>query len=185
MGRQVEFHALAADLGEFLDFVCTGNPVVVTLMDSDRPEIEPLVDPRSESRVMTLWNQAVIPTLERTLVPSGSYRIRYSLPVLALTPSRATSLNHQPALLRGRLYGFSFEGAPAGYAKWYDALARWIRSHFARSPLGKREGYIGRAALAWFQQGGILLPWPDAPATMTPELESYVDAQRAARAKLK
>lgn len=185
MGRQVEFYADAADLGEFLDFVCTGKPVVVTLMDSDQPEIEPLVDPRSESRVMTLWNQGVIPTIERELVPTGSYRISYSLPVLELTPSRAISLNHQPALLRGRLYGFSFEGAPAGYAKWYDGLARWIRSHYERSPLGEQDGYIGRAALAWFQQGGILLPWPAAPTTVTSALESFIDAQRAARARLK
>src|SRR5438034_8063011 len=113
MGRQIGFHALADDLGEFLQFVCTENPVIVTLMDSDRAEIEPPVNPRSESRVMTLWNKALIPTLERELVrrPSGSdyYRIPYSLPVLELSPSRAISWNEQPALLRGRLYGFSFQ----------------------------------------------------------------------------
>src|SRR4051812_36162048 len=116
MGRQVGFHALSDDLREFLQFVCTGSPVIVTLMNSDRAEIEPVANPRLESRVMTLWNQALIPTLERELVrrPAGSdyYRIPYSLPVLEQSPSRAISWNKQPALLRGRLYDFSFEGQP-------------------------------------------------------------------------
>ena len=91
MGRQVGFHALPDDLGEFLQFVCTENPVIVTVMDSDRAEIEPLANPRSESRVMTLWHQALIPALNRELVrrPPGSdyYRIPYSLPVLELSPA--------------------------------------------------------------------------------------------------
>src|SRR5215510_7244804 len=137
MGRQVEFHARADDLEEFLEFVGTGNRVVITLRDSDRAEIEPLANPGAESRVMTLWNQAVIPTLERSLVRrspgSDYYRVPDFAPVLELSPSRATSWNEQPALLRGRLYGVSFDGARKDYATWYQQLARWIRSHFAKS----------------------------------------------------
>jgi len=186
MGRQVGFHALSDDLGEFLEFVCAKDPVLITLMDSDRPEIEPLANPHAERRVMTVWNQSLIPTLTRELVrrPPGSdyYRIPYSLPVLELSPSRTISWNEQPALLRGRLYGFSFEDAPKDYATWYEALARWIRSHWTKSPLEKRGGYIGRAALVWFQQGGILLPaWPEPP--VTPEWQAFVEAQVAIRAK--
>lgn len=184
MGRQVGFHALPDDLGEFLDFVCAKDPVIVTLMDSDRPEIERLSNSRSDSRVMSLWNQALIPTLERELVrhpPAPDYyRIPYSRPVLELSPSRAVSWNDQPALLCSRLYGFSFEDAPKGYATWYETLAKWIRSHFSRNPVEGLDGYIGAAALAWFQQGGILLPALPPPVTL--EWESFVEAQRAGRA---
>jgi hypothetical protein len=185
MGRQVGFHALPDDLGEFLEFVCAKNPVIVTLMDLDRPEIEPLADPHSETRVMTLWNRMLIPTLKRELVrrPGGSdyYRIPYSLPVLELSPSRVVSWSEQPALLSGRLYGFSFESAAKEYAAWYEGLARWIRSHFVRNPVEGLDGYIGSAALAWYRQGGILLPASRPP--VTDEWESFVEAQRAGRVK--
>jgi hypothetical protein len=183
MGRQVGFHALPDDLGDFLDFVCAKDPVIVTLMDSERPQIESLANPRSDNRVMSLWNQALMPTLERELVrhPPASeyYRIPYSRPVLELSPSRAVSWNDQSALLGGRLYGFSFEDASKDYATWYETLAKWIRSHFTRNPVEGIEGYVGRAALAWFQQGGILLP--ALPPPVTPEWASFVEAQRAAR----
>ena len=165
--------------------LCATNPVVAIVMDSDVPDIEPLANPRSVNRVMTLWNQSLIPLLERELVrrppAMDYYRIPYSQPVLELSPSRAVSWNGQPALLCGRLYGFSFEDAPEGYATWYEALAKWIRSHFARNPVEGLDGYIARAALGWFKQGGILLPALQPP--VTPAWESFVEAQRAARAK--
>lgn len=188
MGRQIEFHALADDLGEFLEFACTGKPVIVTVMDADRPEIEPLANPCAESRAMTLWNQALIPTLERELVrrpPAPEYyRVSSSAPVLELIPSRETSWNGQPALLGGRVYGFDFGDAPKDYATWYESLARWIRSHFTRNPFERQGGYVGRAAVSWFQQGGVLLPGMFAPP-VTPMWISFFEAQQAARAKWK
>jgi hypothetical protein len=108
MGRQILFHALSEDLAEFLTFACARDPVTIALMDSDRPEIEALANPAVETRVMTLWNRELVPTIQREIVrhPNGSnyYRIAYSLPVLELSPSRAVSWNGQSALLRGRLY---------------------------------------------------------------------------------
>jgi len=150
-------------------------------MDSDRPEIETLAHPAIETRKMTIWNRDLVPVIQRELVrrPLGSdyYRIAYSLPVLELSPSRVVSWNQQPALVQGRLYGFSFEDAPPAYTRWYNALSTWIRSHFAKNP--QLHGYIGAAARAWFQQGGILLPMFNPP--VTPEWESFVEAQRSAR----
>jgi hypothetical protein len=185
MGRQIQFHALPDDLDEFLAFVCAKDHVMVTLMDLDRPEIESVADPRSENRVMTLWNRVLVSTLKRELVrrpgDSDYYRIPYSQPVLELSPSRAISWNAQPALLSGRLYGSSFEATPTAYAAWYDRLARWIRSHFARNPVEGLDGYVGSAALAWYQQGGVLLPAFRPPVTQ--EWESFVEAQRVGRAR--
>jgi hypothetical protein len=183
MGRQIAFHALPDDLGDFLEFAGRHEPVVVALMDSDRPEVEALASPDAETRVMTLWNQELVPSLRRKLVTRAAggdyYRIPYSLPVLELSPSKPANWNGQTALLRGRLYGFSFHDNPSAYTMWYDALARWIRSHFARSPLTQLPGYLGPAALDWFQRGGILLPSSAPP--MTPEWEGFVEAQRSVR----
>jgi hypothetical protein len=183
MGRQVRFHALREDLQEFLTYARAQGQVIVTVMDSDRPAIEPVRDPPHCAEVMMLWNQNLIPALQRKLVRRDVgpdyYRVPYALPVLELSPSRRASWNGQAALLGGRLYGFSFEGASEAYAMWYESLSRWIRSHFARTPVTQLQGYIGPATLEWFHQGGILLPWPEPPAT--PRWEAFVAAQQALR----
>ena len=183
MGRQILFHALDDDLGEFIEFARAHDSVILTLRDSDRPEIEALTNPVAESRVMTLWNRDVAPKIQRDLVkrPAGPdyYRIAYSLPVLELSPSQALSWDARPALLRGRLYGFSFEDASDAYSQWYEALSRWIRANFAKNPFAQLDGYIGPKALAWFRQGGILLPWPEPPVTS--EWKSFVEAQQRVR----
>jgi hypothetical protein len=180
MGRQVGIYADPDDLREFFEFATARDPIVVTVMDSDRPEIEAANNPATETRVMTLWNRELVPNLRRRLVkrPTGAsyYRIPYSLPVLELSPSRMVSWNSQSALLRGRLYGFSFEGRDA-YGQWYQVLSGWIRSHFLSNPVEQLDGYIGKAALGWVEQGGILLPaWPEPP--ITPKWISFVDAQK-------
>ena len=183
MGQQIRFHALSDDLAEFLEFARGRDPVFVSLRDSDRPEIETVVDPAAETRIMTLWNQGLVPSLRREHVSrppaSDYYRIPYSSPVLELSPSQEVSWNGQAALLNGRLYGFAFDTATNAYAIWYTSLRSWIRSHFRRSPLEQLDGYIGRAALAWFNKGGILLPWPEPP--VSPQWLTFVDAQHRAR----
>ena len=186
MGRQILFHASTDDLVEFLELACRRDPVIVTLRDSDQQQIEPLPNPATETRVMTLWNQQLVATLQRELVrrpPSSDYyRIAYSLPVLELSPSLSVLWNARSALLRGRLYGFAFDSAPVAYTKWYSALSRWIRSHFAKNPFSQLDGYVGPAALTWFKQGGILLPWPAPPVSQ--EWQSFVEAQHRARSAI-
>jgi hypothetical protein len=107
MGRQILFHALEDDLSKFLEFARARDSVMVTLRDSDRPEIEALTNPAAETRVMTLWNREVVPNIQRDLVKrplsADYYRIAYSLPVLELSPAQALSWDARPALLRGRL----------------------------------------------------------------------------------
>jgi hypothetical protein len=94
MGRQIGLYAFREDMTEFLDFASTHDPIVVTLMDSDQQDIRPLPTPADETRVMTLWNHDLIPSLRRSLVkrPGGSdyYRVSYSQPVLERAASAAT-----------------------------------------------------------------------------------------------
>jgi hypothetical protein len=185
MGRQFLFHALPEDLNAFLEFACSRDPVVVALRDSDRPEIEPVGNPSAERALMTLWNRDLVPVLERQFVKrtrGSDYQVPQSLPVLELSPSRPHSWKGQPALLRGRVYGSPFDTAPEAYTKWYNRLRNWIRSRFARNPHTQLGGYIGPATLAWFKQGGVLLPWPAPPVTAT--WESFLEAQDAARADM-
>ena len=185
MGRQIAFHALPDDLAGFLGFAGRHDPVVVTLLDSDHPEVEAVPSPESETRVMVLWNQELVPTLRRKLIKravgGNYYRIPYSLPVLELSPSRPVAWNGQRALLQGRLYGFSFDENASALKTWYGVLTRWVRSHFARSPFSQLPGYVGEAALDWFRQGGVLLSSTEPP--ITSEWESFVEAQRSARTR--
>ncbi len=178
MGKQTQFHMLAEDMEMFLDFVRKHDPVLVTLRSSDSPKVTPLSDPLTETDVMTLWNKALLGSLERKLIqrPGGSdyYRVDDSLPTLELSPSRPIEWNGKPALLQGRVYGF-FDKPFAGFEKWYNVIARWIRANFTKSPLKLLGGYIGPGALRWFQDGGVLLPMFEPPPT--PEWLSFVENQ--------
>ncbi len=162
MGRQVQFHALRDDVRLLLDFACGRDPVVVTLLDSDSPEIQPVADPASETRTMTLWNTTLVTPLVRKRVVRSEggdyYRVDYSLPTLEFSPSRRCEWNGQQALLQGRIYGFALEGESDIYQEWYDSIARWIRKHFDKNPIDIFGGYIGTSAFKWFLDGGVLLP---------------------------
>lgn len=190
MGRQTGFYALPDDLRAFLDFACQRDPVEVTLRDSDRPEVEPLSSPETETRTMTLWRRDLTPDLRRKPVArdfgDNYYRVEISLPVLELSPSKAGQWAGRPVLLIGRVYGFDFSVGPEAYVRWFEALQRWIRSHFVKSPVGDRYGYVGEAALEWFRQGGILLPAGarSALSTVPPQWQSFIDDQDKVRASL-
>ncbi len=75
MGRQVQFHAFPEDVQAFLDFVQDHDLVIVTLRDSDSAEIKTVPNPSLESRVMTLWNQSLLNSLERKhiIYPGRTY----------------------------------------------------------------------------------------------------------------
>ncbi|MEZ5283790.1 MAG: hypothetical protein R2712_03045 [Vicinamibacterales bacterium] len=182
MGRQIQFHALAEDCDAFFAFVRARDPVLAVLLDSDDPAVQAVGNACYEPRPMMLWNQRLLPTLHRQHTRHSGrsvHRIPYSLPVIEFTPSKAVTWAGREALLGGRLYGASFADAPAGYAKWYEALGRWLRRHFSRNPYTAFDGYVGPAALAWFTRGGVFLPWPEPPTT--PTWHAFVEGQQAAR----
>lgn len=177
MGRQVQFHMLAGDLKAFLDFVQNRDPVTILLRCSHSAQIESVPNPSSEARTMALWNQAILSSLKREhIVYPGReyYGIDASLPTLELSPSQPCEWNGRAALLQGRLYGL-FDKPLSAYEKWYDALARWIRKHFARVPIPLPSGYIGPSAYEWFRKGGVLLPMFLPP--LTSQWRSWLEAQ--------
>lgn len=173
---------LREDVKAFLDFVQGRDPVIVTLRDGDSAEIKAVPDPASETRTMTLWNQALLSSLERkhVVVPGRDYYgVDYSLPTLEFSPPRRCEWNGRDALLPGRIYGF-FDTRIASYEKWYNSLARWIRKNFVKNPL-PLIGYVGPAAYDWYKKGGVLLPMMLLPP-VTPQWLSWVEAQDQHRA---
>jgi hypothetical protein len=180
MGRQTQLHMLPQDMKLFLGFVRKRDPVVVTTRSSDSPRVTPVSDPSTKSEVMTLWNKALLGSLERKLIhrPGGSdyYRVDDSLPTLELSPSRLTEWRGKPALLQGRIYSF-FDNPTSAYEVWYKAIAQWIRRNFPKNPLKLLGGYVGPSALRWFQAGGVLLPTIEPPPT--PEWLSIVENQHS------
>jgi hypothetical protein len=181
MGRQVQLHMLPKDLRVFLGFVQARDPVVATLRSSDAPQLKPIPDPSSETRVLVLWNQALLGSLERkhVVVPGREYYgVDGISPTLEIVPSQPTDWNGRASLLQGRIYA-SFDTPVAGYEKWYNSLARWIRKSFIKNPL-PLGGYIGPAAYEWYKKGGLLLPMLSPP--VTPQWLSWVEAQDQHRA---
>jgi hypothetical protein len=182
MGRQIQFHMLPEDARALLQFVHEHDPVIVTLRDSNLPEIKTVAGPSSETRTMTLWNQALLSTLARKhIVYPGReyYGIENSTPTLEFSPSRRCEWNERPALLLGRIYG-SFETSVAGYEKWYNSLVRWVRKNFVKSPL-PLTGRVGPAAYEWYRKGGVLLPMMLTPPITSVWL-SWIEAQDQHRA---
>ena len=180
MGRQILFHALPGDVAELLRGIERQGPIAVIARSSDSPRVEVVPDPCVETQTMTLWNKALLGTLERELVtrPSGAdyYRVNDSLPTLEFSPPRLVEWSGKPALLQGRLYGF-FDKPSPGYAEWYDFVTRCVRRQFKKNPLKLLKGYVGPEAFKWFQDGGVLLPMFEPPPSS--EWQAFVKGQHS------
>jgi hypothetical protein len=162
MGKQILFHMLPSDCEEFLAFLQRHDPIVITAWSSESHEIHDLVASACGSAdPICLWNQPLLPHLERKLIsgPEGRtyYRTDQSLPVLELSTSHEQTWDGKPALTQGRVWG-SFANKSRSLDAWFKAISRWIRANYAPNPLKQLGGYIAPAAFEWHIRGGILLP---------------------------
>src|SRR5579864_2042308 len=86
MSKQTGVHMLAEDCRNFLKFVQERDPVVVTHWDSGEPIIEEVRSAHERGGFYCLWNQALLPSLKRALVPQSDlgpyYRVSSGLPVV-------------------------------------------------------------------------------------------------------
>src|SRR5690348_1172853 len=100
---------LLGDCREFVRFVQQRDPVIFVRRDSDLPEIEEVKAPCEHGGLYCLWNQAILPSLQRTLVAesnAGPYYTFGELPLIEFHfPLPVQPLwNGRPALLQGRVY---------------------------------------------------------------------------------
>ncbi len=161
MGRQIHFYMLPEDRDAFLHFVRERDSVAVIVRDSDSAEVEFAAARHNSDKTLCLWNRELFPRLRRKWIPEpGYYRIdTLKTPVLEFTPSFTATWEGKPGLGQGRLFG-NFEpyfGKPPDFEKWYEALVRWIRKNFRKSP-ASTGGYVGPAAYEFYNSGGYLLP---------------------------
>ena len=166
MGRQIGFHLLPEDVIEFLAHARTKAPVVCTVWSSDS-ELISECDPITSSQPLCLWNQDVLPTLERKLITTAAkpyYRVDSSLPVIELFVPDEAEWNGIPALTQGRIWA-SFDIQSEPLRRWFDSLVRWIRITYVKNPVLWQSGYVGRKACEWHQDGGLLLPTYRPPIT--------------------
>jgi hypothetical protein len=176
---------LEEDCKAFLDFVQKRDPVIVTSWTSKLKELHEVACPWQQGGWYCLWNQALLISLERKLVPESDrgsyYRIDSALPVIEFSYPQGTTepWNGRPALLQGRIWS-GFEQENQGFEAWYNSLTRWIRKNFIKNPVPLLHGYLGPAAHDWYKGGGILLPALRPP--VTPQWLSWVEAQDQHRA---
>ena len=156
---------LPDDRHAFFGFVQGRDPVTVTLRDTSSAKIQAVADlVVGDSSTLSLWNRRILPRLEREWISKSEqgpyYRIdALRMPVLEFTSSFHAKWEGKPALGQGRLYG-NFNPdlrKPPEFEQWYEALVRWIRKNFHRSP-ANLGGYVGPTAYEFYQQGGYLLP---------------------------
>lgn len=185
MGRQTRFHMLPEDCKQFLEFVQQRDPVIVVDRSSKSEAIGEVQRPRERGETYSLWNQAVLPTLQRKFVrvepnTASYYRIDNSLPVIEFWyPSPVPEpWNGRPGLTQGRVWA-QFENPTQEFERWYNAVVRWIRKNFVRDAVVLGD-YVGPAAYQWFKDGGLLLPHFRPPVTSS--WLSWVQAQDQHRA---
>jgi hypothetical protein len=171
---------LPDDCIQFLEFVHQRDPVVVFDRYARTKEIEEVAEPWELGATYCLWNQAILPTLQRKFIPlepksASYYGLEYDLPLIEFWyPSPVQEAwNGRACLTQGRVWA-SFSNPPKGFESWYNAIVRWIRSKFVRDAV-MLDGYIGPAAHKWYSGGGLLLPHLRPPVTK--QWLSWVEAQ--------
>jgi hypothetical protein len=171
---------LEEDCRQFLHFVQERDPVVVIRRDSVSPQIEEVREPCEHGGSYCLWNQALLPHLERKFIPESVrgpyYRVDSAWPVIELfyPPPEGELWNAKPAHTQGRVWA-GFETENKEFERWYNAVVRWIRKNFTKNPVPLLGGYLGPAAYEWYKKGGVLLPMLTPP--ITPQWLSWVQAQ--------
>ena len=185
VGRQTRFHMLQEDCTQFMEFVHQRDPVVVFDRDSRTKDIEEVREPWEQGATYCLWNQALLPTLQRKLISiepksASYYGLDHDPPVIEFWyPSPVQEpWNGRPSLTQGRVWA-SFNARPVGFESWYNAIVRWIRGKFVRDSV-MLDGYIGPAAYEWYRKGGLLLPHLRPP--ITNQWLSWAQAQDQHRA---
>jgi hypothetical protein len=175
MGKQILFHMLSPDCEQFIQFVRERDPVVIVEKDS----VVEVADPCNPGRVLSFWNPKLLSSLERKYIPESTngpyYRVDSSLPILEFFLPRQQEWDRVPALTQGRVYA-SFDEPSEGLQSWFEAIARWIRKNFVKNPVPSLGGYIGRAALKWYEDGGLLLPMIRPP--VTDQWRAFLQPQR-------
>ena len=162
-----------------MNFVRERDPVVVVERYAKSAEILEVQRPWERGETYCLWNQTVLPRLERRFIKvepetASYYGIDFSMPVIEFWyPSTVREpWNGREALTQGRVWA-DFRTSSKRFEQWYSALVRWIRKTFVRDRVV--GDYIGPAAYQWFKEGGLLLPHFRPPVTSS--WLSWVEAQ--------
>jgi len=185
VGRQTQLHLFAQDCKQLLHFIQERDPVVVTDWTSQSMEIAEVQHPCEKGGWYCLWNQALLPSLQRKFIPESKrgayYRVDSAFPVIEFSypPPVQEVWNTRVAHTQGRVWA-GFETENKDFERWYNAVVRWIRKNFIKNPVPHLGGYVGPAAYDWFKKGGLLLPMFRPP--LTHQWLSWAEAQDQHRA---
>lgn len=174
---------MASDCSDFLQFIQNRDPVIVIQWTSGSSEIKEVKNACAEGGWYCLWNQHLLPSLQREYIKDSDrgpyYRVDSALPVIEFSYTPIQQLwNARPALRQGRVWA-GFERKNKQFEHWYGAVVRWIRHKFVKNPVPLLGGYLGPAAYDWYLKGGLLLPSFQPPVTA--EWISWAAAQDAHR----
>jgi len=188
MGRQVQISVLQEDVEGLLAQIKRQHRVVLVKRDDfDSAVVEPLESlPANTSETLILWNQELLPQLQRNHISRETggdyYRVAESAePVLEFKGSVLGEWRGRASLTQGRIYGI-FDNKSQEFLRWYEQIVRYIRKAFVRNP-ASLSGYVGPAGYDWFLRGGLLLPTFLPPET--DEWRKFFADEDLIRARLK
>ncbi len=164
MGKQVNFYMTDSDEEDFFSFTRSDRDAVIILDGMTSEDYPCFTDmPEREapfSYSVWLWDRDHSPTPILTEIPKHHFFLvdRFGSEVIQL--SRCSV--EEKCLVRGRIWAEMAMWESDGtlvrksktFEKWYDRLARWIRSHSVRYDKGV---YVMPGAAEFEKQGGRLV----------------------------
>jgi hypothetical protein len=163
MGRQIQIHAFPSDINGLIARVDSSGSTEMAMWMGAAATPEPIafLPDHLTGKTIALWTNTFAPNLQRGYVADAQppYHVMdvNTEHVLELSLSGLTSWNGKDALTQGRIYAI-FDGKQPEFERWYDKFIRHIRRSWTKNPVGWMGGYVGPAAMTWFERGGILLP---------------------------
>jgi hypothetical protein len=163
MGRQTLLHAFPGDVNQLVAALHAEDPLEIATKRgiSAMPERLAFVPDNMIGQTLVLWSERFALNPERDFIARAEtpYFLmnEQTQPVLEFSLSTLTTWDAQPALTQGRIYGL-FEHKTADFEKWFERIIRYIRRHWRKNPAVWMSGYVGPAAIEWFEKGGLLLP---------------------------
>ena len=188
MGRQVHISVLPEDAEALLAHIKSRHRVALVQRDDFHSATVTPLDPLSKSANETfiLWNQELLPHLQRKRISRGAavdyYRVDVSAePVLEFRNSFLGDWHDKASITQGLIYGI-FDNKSQEFLRWHTQIFQYIHRAFVRNPVLSR-GYVGPAAYKWFLKGGSL-----SPSFIPPEVDvwrGFFADQDLIRARLK
>lgn len=157
---------LQEDTDDLFKQVESRHALDATVWTSPLPVVILEKAPQKADQMLALWPSRGGGARKRSKVirEDGAevFEFDRNVPILEWMPSKIVEHKSTPALLQGRLYLFA-TNEDAAIENVFRTATNLVRKSYRPCPVKSFGGYVGPAAMEWFENGGILLPMFNPP----------------------